>query len=84
MVCSGYLDFPEVKLSPKDGKLHVQFSNPLQLYRNSPALCGLTDDLEYCIETEQVMFTSLSACSKSSTKYKKTSLEESSAAFSIL
>lgn len=50
-----YLDFPEVELSPKDGKLHVQFSNPLQLYRNSPALRGLTDNLEYCIETEEGM-----------------------------
>ncbi|XP_052462587.1 interferon gamma receptor 1-like [Carassius gibelio] len=48
-----YLDFPEVKLSPKDGKLHVQFINPLQLYRNSPALRGLTDNLQYCIETEE-------------------------------
>ncbi|XP_058648808.1 interferon gamma receptor 1-like isoform X1 [Onychostoma macrolepis] len=48
-----YLDFPEVKLSPKEGKLHVQFSNPLQLYRNSPALRGLTDNLVYCIETEE-------------------------------
>uniref|UniRef100_A0A8C2IMG6 Fibronectin type-III domain-containing protein n=1 Tax=Cyprinus carpio TaxID=7962 RepID=A0A8C2IMG6_CYPCA len=48
-----YLDFPEVELSPKDGKLHVQFTNPLQLYRNSPALRGLTDNLEYCIETEE-------------------------------
>lgn len=83
MVCSGYLDFPEVELSPKDGKLHVQFTNPLQLYRNSPALRGLTDNLKYCIKTE-VMFTFLLACSNSSTKYKKTSLEESSPAFSIL
>uniref|UniRef100_A0A8C1R6H2 Fibronectin type-III domain-containing protein n=1 Tax=Cyprinus carpio TaxID=7962 RepID=A0A8C1R6H2_CYPCA len=47
-----YLDFPEVELSPKDGKLHVQFTNPLQLYRNSPALRGLTDNLKYFIETE--------------------------------
>ncbi|NP_001347821.1 interferon gamma receptor 1 precursor [Sinocyclocheilus anshuiensis] len=50
-----YLDFPEVKLSPKDGKLHVQFTNPLQLYRNSPALRNLTDNLEYCIETDEGM-----------------------------
>uniref|UniRef100_A0A672NMY3 Uncharacterized protein n=1 Tax=Sinocyclocheilus grahami TaxID=75366 RepID=A0A672NMY3_SINGR len=50
-----YLDFPEVKLSPKDGKLHVQFTNPLQLYRNSPALRNLIDDLEYCIETDEGM-----------------------------
>ncbi len=84
MVYSGYLDFPEVELSSKDGKLNVQFTNPLQLYRNSPALRGLTDNLEYCIETEEVTFTFLSACSKSSTKYRKTSLEESSAAFSKL
>ncbi len=84
MVYSGYLDFPEVKLSPKDGKLHVQFTNPLQLYSNSPALDGLDDNLEYCIETKEVTFTFLSACSKSSTKYRKTSLEESSAALSRL
>uniref|UniRef100_A0A672RG09 Uncharacterized protein n=1 Tax=Sinocyclocheilus grahami TaxID=75366 RepID=A0A672RG09_SINGR len=76
-----HLDFPEVELSPKDGKLHVQFSNPLQLYRNSPALRGLNDNLEYCIETEEVTFTFLSARSNSSTKNKKTSLEQSSAAF---
>uniref|UniRef100_A0A673JW67 Uncharacterized protein n=1 Tax=Sinocyclocheilus rhinocerous TaxID=307959 RepID=A0A673JW67_9TELE len=48
-----HLDFPEVELSPKDGKLHVQFTNPLQLYRNSPALRGLNDNLKYCIETEE-------------------------------
>ncbi|XP_073698228.1 interferon gamma receptor 1 [Garra rufa] len=48
-----FLDFPEIKLSPKDGKLHVQFANPLQLYRNSPALRDLTDNLKYCIETEE-------------------------------
>ncbi|RXN09057.1 Interferon gamma receptor 1 [Labeo rohita] len=48
-----YLDFPEVELSPKDGKLHVQFANPLQLYRNSPALRNLNDNLKYCIETEE-------------------------------
>uniref|UniRef100_A0A673JW79 Uncharacterized protein n=1 Tax=Sinocyclocheilus rhinocerous TaxID=307959 RepID=A0A673JW79_9TELE len=55
-----HLDFPEVELSPKDGKLHVQFTNPLQLYRNSPALRGLNDNLKYCIETEEVTFTFLS------------------------
>ncbi|XP_052401301.1 interferon gamma receptor 1 [Carassius gibelio] len=48
-----YLDFPEVELSPKDGRLHVQFTNPLHLYRNSPALRDLSDHLEYCIETDQ-------------------------------
>ncbi|XP_073703380.1 interferon gamma receptor 1-like [Garra rufa] len=48
-----YLDFPEVELSPKDGKLHVQFANPLQLYRNSPALRDLTNNLKYCIQTVQ-------------------------------
>uniref|UniRef100_A0A8C1ZHL0 Interferon gamma receptor 1 n=1 Tax=Cyprinus carpio TaxID=7962 RepID=A0A8C1ZHL0_CYPCA len=48
-----YLDFPEVKLSPKDGKLHVQFTNPLLLYRNSPALRNLTDNLEYCIKKDE-------------------------------
>ncbi|XP_059410735.1 interferon gamma receptor 1 [Carassius carassius] len=48
-----YLDFPEVELSPEDGKLHVQFTNPLHLYRNSPALRDPSDDLEYCIETDE-------------------------------
>ncbi|KAK2909319.1 hypothetical protein QQF64_000557 [Cirrhinus molitorella] len=48
-----YLDFPEVKLSPKDNKLHVQFANPLQLYRHSPALSNLSNDLKYCTETEE-------------------------------
>ncbi|XP_051993872.1 interferon gamma receptor 1 [Xyrauchen texanus] len=48
------LDFPEVKLSPKDGKLHLQFSNPLQLYKNSPALHNVTDSLQYDVKTEEV------------------------------
>ncbi|XP_077102011.1 interferon gamma receptor 1 [Siphateles boraxobius] len=48
-----YLDFPEVELSPKDGKLHVQFINPLHLYRNTPALRNLTDNLKYTVETEE-------------------------------
>ncbi|XP_048051978.1 interferon gamma receptor 1 [Megalobrama amblycephala] len=47
-----YLDFPEVELSPKDGKLHVQFINPPHLYRNTPALRDLVD-LNYYIETEE-------------------------------
>nr|WRW24792.1 cytokine receptor family member B17 [Megalobrama amblycephala] len=47
-----YLDFPEVELSPKDGKLHVQFINPPHLYRNTPALRDLVD-LKYYIETEE-------------------------------
>ncbi|XP_056090320.1 interferon gamma receptor 1 [Rhinichthys klamathensis goyatoka] len=48
-----YLDFPEVELSPNDGKLHIQFVNPLHLYRNTPALRNLTDDLKYTVETEE-------------------------------
>ncbi|ROL52046.1 hypothetical protein DPX16_23538 [Anabarilius grahami] len=48
-----YLDFPEVELSPKDGKLHVQFINPPHLYRNTPALRDLDYDLIYYIETEE-------------------------------
>ncbi|XP_067259738.1 interferon gamma receptor 1 [Chanodichthys erythropterus] len=50
-----YLDFPEVELSPKDGKLHVQFFNPPHLYRNTPALSNLsnTEFLNYYIETEE-------------------------------
>ncbi|XP_051982161.1 interferon gamma receptor 1-like [Xyrauchen texanus] len=47
------LDFPEVKLSPKEGKLHLEFSNPLQLYRNTPALRNLMDHLEYYVATEE-------------------------------
>ncbi|XDV15758.1 hypothetical protein PO909_015767, partial [Leuciscus waleckii] len=50
-----YLDFPEVELSPKDGKLHIQFINPLELYRNTPALRNLNnqDDLEYTVKTKE-------------------------------
>ncbi|XP_043078598.1 interferon gamma receptor 1 isoform X2 [Puntigrus tetrazona] len=48
-----HLDFPEVKLSPKDGKLHVRFVNPLRLYRRSPVLRDVTDDLLYNVQTEK-------------------------------
>ncbi|XP_051755456.1 interferon gamma receptor 1 [Ctenopharyngodon idella] len=48
-----YLDFPEVELFPKDGKLHVQFINPPYLYGDTPALRNLNDDLNYSIETEE-------------------------------
>ncbi|XP_051559913.1 interferon gamma receptor 1-like [Myxocyprinus asiaticus] len=47
------LDFPEVKLYPNDGKLHLQFSNPLHLYKNSPALRNVTDSLQYDVKTEE-------------------------------
>ncbi|XP_051559111.1 interferon gamma receptor 1-like [Myxocyprinus asiaticus] len=47
------LDFPKVKLSPKEGKLHLEFSNPLQLYRNTPALRNLNDLFEYSVVTEE-------------------------------
>lgn len=47
-----YLDFPEVELSPQNNKLRVRFINPPHLYRNTPALRNLTDDLTYYIETE--------------------------------
>ncbi|XP_039541345.1 interferon gamma receptor 1 [Pimephales promelas] len=48
-----YLDFPEVKLSAQNGKIHIQFVNPLHLYRNTPALSNNTDDLKYTVETEE-------------------------------
>lgn len=65
---SGYLDFPEVELSPKDGKLHIQFINPSHLYKNTPALRDLKDDLNYYIEAEEVTFTFLSSHTNSSNK----------------
>nr|AAI63407.1 Interferon gamma receptor 1 [Danio rerio]AAI63417.1 Interferon gamma receptor 1 [Danio rerio]ACZ60618.1 cytokine receptor family member b17 [Danio rerio] len=46
------LDFPEVKLSPRNNKLHVQFINPLHLYRNTPVLGNLTEHLTYFITTD--------------------------------
>ncbi|XP_067296912.1 interferon gamma receptor 1 [Pseudorasbora parva] len=49
-----HLDFPEVELSPKDGELLVQFINPIELYRNTPALRDLKDNkLTYTVEAEE-------------------------------
>lgn len=52
---SGDLEFPTVKLFPRDGKLFVQFTNPLHLYRDTPALRHLleTEKLKYAITSDQ-------------------------------
>ncbi|XP_065151243.2 interferon gamma receptor 1 isoform X2 [Paramisgurnus dabryanus] len=51
------LDFPEVSLSAKGGKLHLEFPNPLHLYKNTPALRNNTDKLVYSAETEEFNIT---------------------------
>nr|XP_055060288.1 interferon gamma receptor 1 isoform X3 [Misgurnus anguillicaudatus] len=51
------LDFPEVSLSAKEGKLHLEFPNPLHLYKNTPALRNNTEILSYVAETEEVNIT---------------------------
>ncbi|KAI7810499.1 interferon gamma receptor 1 [Triplophysa rosa] len=53
------LEFPDVKLSPKEGNLHLEFTNPLYLYRNTPALRNNTDmDFEFWAESEEITKTS--------------------------
>ncbi|MCJ8748122.1 hypothetical protein PDJAM_G00161400 [Pangasius djambal] len=49
------LEFPTVNLFPRDGKLFVEFINPLHLYRDTPALRNLqnTDTLKYTVTTLQ-------------------------------
>ncbi|XP_026787829.3 interferon gamma receptor 1 [Pangasianodon hypophthalmus] len=65
------LEFPTVNLFPRDGKLFVEFINPLHLYRNTPALRNLrkTETLEYTVATLQShKISHESACSIESEK----------------
>ncbi|KAF7689375.1 interferon gamma receptor 1 [Silurus meridionalis] len=53
VVCD--LEFPQVNLIPKDGKLIVKFPNPLHLYRDTPALRNLpyNEQLDYHLTSEK-------------------------------
>ncbi|KAI5625926.1 interferon gamma receptor 1 precursor [Silurus asotus] len=53
VVCD--LEFPQVNLIPKDGKLIVKFPNPLHLYRDTPALRNLqyNEQLNYHLTSEE-------------------------------
>lgn len=50
------LEFPTVELSARDGKLFVEFINPLHLYRDTPALRKLknSDTLTYTLSSDKV------------------------------
>ncbi|XP_060755060.1 interferon gamma receptor 1 [Neoarius graeffei] len=48
------LEFPPVRLIPQDGKLFVNFTNPLHLYRKTPALRNLQENelLSYTVNNK--------------------------------
>ncbi|TRY86194.1 hypothetical protein DNTS_030235 [Danionella cerebrum] len=48
-----FLDFPEVHLFLEDEELRIEFTNPLHLYRETPALRNLTNEtLNYSFQLE--------------------------------